>query len=111
MRRSRWSSVPTSSFRATVAGDFSAIGLGDVNASNIASVIGTYNGGGIHVVYDSDGSILSDYFGVPPTAVLGITDIEWVAANGPEVLEAWMVLCADRASARTIPAGSASPES
>ena len=90
---SQWSSVPTSSFRATVAGDFSAIGLGDVNSSNIASVIGTYNGGGIHVVYDNDGSILSDYFGVPPTAVLGITDIEFVAIGSPEILEAWMVLC------------------
>ena len=73
---SEWSNVPTSSFRATVAGDFSAIGLGDVDFSSITSVIGTYNGGGIHVVYDHDGSILADYFGVPPTAILGITNLE-----------------------------------
>jgi hypothetical protein len=89
---SQWSSVPTSSFRSVVAGDFSAIGLGDVNSYNIASVIGSFNGGGIHVVYDNDGAILANYFGVPPTAVLGITDIEWVANGSPEVLEAWMVL-------------------
>ena len=63
-----------------------------MNSSNIASVIGTFNGGGIHVVYDDDGAILANYFGVPPTAVLGITDIEWVANGSPEVLEAWMVL-------------------
>jgi uncharacterized membrane protein len=55
-------------------------------------VIGTYNGGGIDVVFDNDGTILSDYFGVPPTSVLGITDIEWVSSSGPEILEAWMVL-------------------
>jgi hypothetical protein len=67
----QWSSVPTSSFRATVAGDFSTIGLGDVNSTNITSVIGTFNEGGIHVVYDNDGSILSDYFGVPPTSFWG----------------------------------------
>lgn len=89
---SQWSSVPTSSFRATVAGDFSAIGLPDVNVSNIASVIGAHNGGGIQVVYDNDGHILQDYFGVPPTSVLGITDIEYVAVGRPEILEAWMVL-------------------
>lgn len=89
---SQWSNVPTSSFRATVAGDFSAIGLGDVDFSNITSVIGPYNGGGIHVVYDNDGNILSDYFGVSPTAILGITNLEYGAVNGPGILEAWMVL-------------------
>ncbi len=88
----QWSSVPTSSFRATVAGDFSAIGVGDVDDTSITSVIGAYNGGGIDVVYDSDGSILSDYFGVPPTSVLGITDIEYVGIGTPEIAEAWMVL-------------------
>src|SRR5262245_51785430 len=29
---SQWSSVPTSSFRATVAGDFSLLGLGDIDS-------------------------------------------------------------------------------
>ncbi len=87
-----WSSVPTSSFRAVVAGDFASLGLGDITSANIGSIIGTFNGGGIHVVYDDDGSILSNYFGVPPTSVLGITDIEDVAADSAEVLEAYMVL-------------------
>jgi uncharacterized membrane protein len=89
---SQWSNVPTSSFRGVTAGNFSAIGLGDVTSANVLSVIGTYNGGGIHVIYDNDGSILSDYFGVPPTAVLGITEIEFVTAGVPDVREAWMVL-------------------
>jgi uncharacterized membrane protein len=88
----QWSSVGTSSFRGVVAGDFAALGLGDVSSENGASIIGTYNGGGIHVIYDNDGSVLEDYFGVPPTSVLGITDIEAVAVDSPEILEAWMVL-------------------
>lgn len=89
---SQWSSVPSSSFRAIVAGDFSTVGLGDVSSTNVTSVIGTFNGGGIHVVYDDDGSILTDYFGVPPTSVLGISDIESVALDSPEVLEAFVIL-------------------
>jgi len=88
----QWSSVPTSSFRAAVVGDVSQLGLSDITFANVTSVIGPYNGGGIDVIYDSDGSILTNFFGVPPTAVLGITNIDNVAASGPEILEAWMVL-------------------
>jgi uncharacterized membrane protein len=88
----QWSTVPTSSFRCAVAGDFSAIDLGDIDDTNISSVIGSWNGGGIDVVYDSDGSILTNFFGLPPTGVLGITSIEFVGTDTPEVGEAWMVL-------------------
>lgn len=88
----QWSNVPTSSFRNAVVGDFSLLGLGDIDGNFIESVIGTDNGGGIDVVYDSDGSILTNFFGVDPTGVLGITNIEYVATNGPEIHEAWMVL-------------------
>src|SRR5262249_47783489 len=58
----QWSSVPTSTLRTGIAGDFSAIGLGDINsAANITNVIGVWNGGGIDVVYDSDGSIMTNF--------------------------------------------------
>lgn len=89
----QWSSVPTSSMRVAVNGDFASIGLPNIDGSNIESVIGTYNGGGIDVVYDSDGSILTNFFGVDPTSVLGITNIEYTSSqDSPEILEAWMVL-------------------
>ncbi len=88
----QWSTVPTSDFRDTVAGNFGDIGLGDIDASTVTSVLGAWNGGGIDVVYDSDGTIMSDFFGLPPTGVLGITNIDYVAPDGPEILEAWMVL-------------------
>jgi uncharacterized membrane protein len=89
---SQWSSVPTTSFRAAVAGDFSDVGLGDITSANITDVIGTFNGGGIYVVYDDDGSILENFFGLPPTAVLGVTSVDFVNSGTPEILEAWMVL-------------------
>jgi uncharacterized membrane protein len=88
----QWSSVPTSSFRATVAGDFSALGLGDIDDSFVESVIGTWNGGGIDVIYDNDGSIMTNFFGLPPTGVLGITNIDYTEVNTPQILEAWIVL-------------------
>src|SRR5262249_16954240 len=53
----QWSSVPTSSFRAQVVGDFASIGLPDVHdAATAALVIGADNGGGIHVIYDAEPS-------------------------------------------------------
>jgi uncharacterized membrane protein len=88
----QWSTVPTSSFRAAVAGDFTAIGLGDIDADSITSIIGSWTGGGLRMVYDNDGSIMTNYFGLPPTGVLGITNIDFVDANSPEILQAWMVL-------------------
>ena len=89
----QWSTVPTSTMRTAVVGNFSQIGLGDINsAANVTQVIGTWNGGGIDVVYDSDGSILTNFFGLPPTGVLGITNVESAAAGSNEILEAWMVL-------------------
>ena len=88
----QWSSVPTSSFRSAVVGDVSALGLGDIDANSVQSVLGEWNGGGMDVIYDHDGSILTNFFGLPPTGVLGITNIDFVEADGPEILEAWMVL-------------------
>jgi hypothetical protein len=88
----QWSSVPTTSFRAAIWGDLASQGLDDITAANVTSVIGTWNGGGIHVIYDNDGSIMQNFFGLPPTGVLGITSIDFIDAGTPEILEAWMVL-------------------
>jgi uncharacterized membrane protein len=85
-----WSNVPTSSFRATVVGDFSLLGLPDVDANNAAAVIGKWNGGGVYVIFDADGSIMENYFGVGPN-VLGISTPEWAEDDGT-VTESWTVL-------------------
>ena len=53
------------------------------NAANVTDVIGEWNGGGIDVIYDSDGSILTNFFGLPPQYVLGITNIDFVEAGQP----------------------------
>lgn len=75
----QWSQVPTSTLKAQVAGSFAQVPSigGDVTAANVGKVIGKFNGGGIHVIYDTDGSILEEYFGVPKWAVLGIAFPEW----------------------------------
>jgi uncharacterized membrane protein len=88
----QWSIVPTSAFRTTVAGNFGDLGLYDIDASTVTTILGTWNGGGMHVIYDADGTIMSDFFGLPPTGVLGITNIDYVGVDSPEILEAWMVL-------------------
>src|SRR5687767_4504566 len=53
----QWTDVPTSSFEAHVEGDLSTLGMGDITKENAGQIFGTYNGGGIHVVYDTDGTI------------------------------------------------------
>ena len=69
----QWSSVPTSTFRAEIAGTIeSKTGIADVTAANAGEVYNVENGYGFWVLYDTDGSILEEYFGVPRDAVLGI---------------------------------------
>jgi len=65
----QWSAVPTSSFAATVVGDFATIGLVDITGANAHDVIDTDNGRGIHVIYDNDGSAIG-------WAYPGIDDVE-----------------------------------
>jgi hypothetical protein len=70
----QWSNVATSTLRAYWAGDFSrvpTIGV-NVDVSNARQVYTQENGRGLHVVYDTDGKILADFFGVSPDSVLGI---------------------------------------
>ena len=87
----QWKQVPTSSFEATVAGDFASIGLPDIDATNIDQVLGGWNNGGIHVVYDADGSIFDSLFG-PFSGVLGFALVEWVDEDSPAILEGVSVL-------------------
>jgi uncharacterized membrane protein len=87
----QWIDVPTSSFDAGIVGDVSSIGLADVTAANAGEVIGTNNGGGIHVIYDADGTLMSDFFGAPPS-VLGIASPEIGVDGTNEIVESWVVL-------------------
>jgi len=97
-----WSSVPSASLRAKVVGDFSKAGLPDITGDNIGDVIGKFNGGGAFVIFDADGSIMENFFGVSPDGVLGISSPEW-AKDGTEIdngdngdssiiVESWTVL-------------------
>src|SRR5215218_5901725 len=95
----QWSSVPTSSFRAEVAGNFASIGLPDVkDAATAALVIGAENGGGMHVIYDAElsttrgqGKIMKDFFGAPPN-VLGIASPEIADEATGTIIEGWMII-------------------
>lgn len=95
----QWSSVPTSSFKAEVVGDFASIGLPDVSDfATAALVVGPENGGGIHVIYDAvkagtaaQGVVLRDFFGAPPN-VLGIASPEWADESTGTITEGWMIL-------------------
>ncbi len=84
----QWSNVPTSTFKADVAGTIaSKTGITDVTAANASELYEAENGRGVWVVYDTDGSILEEYFGVPKDAVLGVAFPEIADANG-HIIEA-----------------------
>jgi uncharacterized membrane protein len=91
----QWVDVPTSSFKASVAGDFASLGLPDITCPsatncNALSVMGTFNGGGVHVIYDHDGLVLRNVLGV--FGALGVTGYDAVAEGDNELLESWVVL-------------------
>ena len=101
-----WSSVPTSSFQAAVAGSFADIGIGgangditgaeeefstDSNGDVVHEVVGTVNGGGIHVMFDEDGSVMRDVMGAP-FGVLGIATPEWADEETGIITEGWAVI-------------------
>ncbi|HQR29779.1 MAG TPA: hypothetical protein PLL32_05165 [Anaeromyxobacteraceae bacterium] len=86
-----WSGVPTSSFRASVAGDFTALGLPDITGANADLVIGAWNGGGVQVIFDADGTVFSEFFGVSPY-VLGISSPEWGDETTSFITESWTLL-------------------
>jgi uncharacterized membrane protein len=91
----QWSSVPTSSFRAQIVGTVADIGLDDITGANAASVIGADNGGGIHVIYDADGTVLADFMGVG-YGVLGIATPEFLESEGStRIVEGWVIITAE----------------
>src|SRR5690606_30479814 len=74
----QWSQVPTSTFEATIQGTIEEqTGVADVTSDNVADYVGTENGHGFWVIYDSDGSIMEDFFGVSKSSVLGISSPEF----------------------------------
>jgi probable HAF family extracellular repeat protein len=85
----QWTDVDTSAFSATIAGDMASVGLPDITGATANMLIGVDNGGGLHVVYDDDGSVLRNFFGVD-ASVLGIAMPEW--GEGPVVTEAFVLL-------------------
>ncbi len=86
-----WSKVPTTSLRAKVEGNFSLKGLPDIDATNITRVIGTPNGRGIYVVFDADGSIMQNFFGVSD-GVLGISSPQYAIDGTTTITESFVVL-------------------
>ena len=92
-----WNNVSTSTFDAQIAGTIeSQTGIADVIGANADQIYGVENGYGFWVNYDTDGSILEEYFGVPRNAVLGIAFPEWTDENGTiteatAVINGWYV--------------------
>ena len=86
-----WSSVPTASVGAYVAGNFSKKGLPDIDSSNVSLIIGKSNGRGIYVIFDVDGSILADYIGAPD-GVLGVSSPQFSIEGTTIITESWTVL-------------------
>ena len=88
----QWSQVPTSTFKAEIAGTIAQkTGIADITGANATSMYGVENGYGFWVLYDTDGSILQDYFGVHREAVLGIAFPEFSDADG-KIIEATAVM-------------------
>ncbi len=90
-----WNNVPTSTFLAAKGGTFANLGLPDIvcpssSNCNAGLVIGAWNGGGVHVIYDNDGKILQNFLGI--YGALGVSTIEFVADGTNEMLEGWTIL-------------------
>lgn len=87
-----WSKVPTSTFKAELADTIAAkTGVADITAANATDFYGVENGYGFWVLYDTDGSILEEYFGVPRSSVLGIAFPEFGDGQG-HIIEATAVM-------------------
>ena len=97
----QWNNVPTATFQAGIAGTIKGkTGVADVKGANAAQFYEKQNGYGFWVLYDTDGSILEEYFGVPRDAVLGIAFPEWTNDAGhiteaTALLNGWYVDASD----------------
>ncbi|MEY2919328.1 MAG: hypothetical protein RL261_633 [Pseudomonadota bacterium] len=79
----QWNKVPTATFQADIKGTIQGkTGIADVTGANAKQFYEKQNGYGMWVLYDTDGSILEDYFGVSRYAVLGIAFPEWTDDAG-----------------------------
>ena len=88
-RSAQWSGVPTSSFRAAVAGRSPV----DITGANVADYIGKYNGGGIQTIYDADNSVIMELTGGDGYGVLGIASPEYVSDQDPtQIIEGWQII-------------------
>ncbi|MEJ2256445.1 MAG: matrixin family metalloprotease, partial [Woeseiaceae bacterium] len=88
----QWNDVATSTFEAQIAGTIeSQTGIADVTGANAEQIYFVENGYGFWVNFDTDGSILEEYFGVSRDAVLGIAFPEFSDGNG-NIIEATAVL-------------------
>jgi hypothetical protein len=101
-----WSGVATSSFQAEIAGSFADIGIGgddgDItgaeeefstgeNGEIVHEILGTMNGGGIHVVFDENGDVMRNVLGVP-FGVLGVASPEWADESTGIITEGWVFI-------------------
>jgi len=82
-----WTAVPTATFVGSVGGDFASIGLPDITLANVGLVLGAFNGGGYHIIYDHNGAIIAALAG---PGVLGFSGPEF--AIGPDLIESVAVL-------------------
>ena len=90
----QWNDVSTSTFEANVAASYEEVTGGaitDITGANATDVYGPVNGYGFWVNYDTDGSILTDFFGVG-SSVLGIAFPEWADETTGEIIEATAVI-------------------
>ncbi|UCF69422.1 MAG: matrixin family metalloprotease, partial [Acidobacteriota bacterium] len=79
----QWSNVATSTFEANVVATIEDMtGIADVTADNALDFYENANGYGMWVLYDADGSILEEVFGISRSAILGISFPERADANG-----------------------------
>ncbi len=88
-----WNSVSMSTFDAQIAGTIESVtGIADVTGANATEIYDVENGYGFFINYDTDGSILEDYFGVSRDGVLGIAFPEWADEATGEITEATAVI-------------------
>lgn len=88
-----WNGVSTSSFTGVVGGEILVGGMPtDITSANAGSIIGTFNDGGIHIIYDHDGGVLLNFFGVDPFSIAGVAAPEYTETASPELIESWVVI-------------------
>ena len=85
----QWSHVPTSNFRAAIAGRSPV----DITGANVWDYIGKYNGGGIQTIYDADNSVIMEVTGGDGYGVLGIASPEYTSDQDPtQIIEGWQII-------------------